>query len=70
MWFPVCIRSYFTRDYFYDTAYCFVFPFVGEIFDENGQVKDKETQLRRLEKMSEELIWMTKVLKKGREEEL
>ena len=44
------------------------FPFVQDIFDQNGQVKNQEVQWQRLEKMSKELIWMTKTLKKGRQE--
>lgn len=41
------------------------FPFVGKLFNEDGQLKD-EAYIPRIEKMYKELIWMTQALKWGR----
>ena len=37
------------------------------LFDEAGNMKDRETQERRIDKFLGELIWMSKVLRYGRE---
>jgi len=38
-----------------------------EMFDETGKIKDEATQVKRMDKFLGELIWMSKVLKYGRE---
>lgn len=43
------------------------FPNVSEIFSDEGKLKDKK-MVERIEKVYEELVWMGRVLKKGREE--
>ena len=43
------------------------FPRVKELFDENGEIKDKETYTERVKKSIDELLWMAKALKKARE---
>ncbi len=42
------------------------FPHVQDLFDENGEIRDKK-YIKRIERAYEELIWMAKVLKWGRE---
>lgn len=37
------------------------------LFDETGKIKDELTQVKRLDKFLSELIWMSKVLRYGRE---
>jgi NAD(P)H-dependent FMN reductase len=37
------------------------------LFDETGNIKDRETHKKRLDKFLGELIWMSKVLRYGRE---
>jgi|ERR1051326_28652 NAD(P)H-dependent FMN reductase len=37
------------------------------LFDESGNIKDHATQVKRLDKFLSELIWMSKVLRHGRE---
>jgi len=44
------------------------FPKVQEIFDEQGKLKDK-TYIKIVKRSFDELIWMAKVLKSGRENE-
>ena len=43
------------------------FSGVQALFDEAGQIKDRATQEKRLDKFLGELIWMSKVLRWGRE---
>jgi NAD(P)H-dependent FMN reductase len=43
------------------------FPRVQDLFDENGEIKDKENFERRIRYAYTELIWMAKTLKWGRE---
>jgi len=38
-----------------------------EMFDETGKIKDEATQVKRMDKFLGELIWMSKVLRYGRE---
>ncbi|BAY14003.1 NADPH-dependent FMN reductase [Calothrix sp. NIES-2098] len=40
---------------------------VGELFDESGNLIDKPTYIRRMQRFMDELIWMSTVLKYGRE---
>lgn len=42
------------------------FPQIQNLFDDNGEIKD-EGYIRRIERAYEELIWMAKSLKWGRE---
>lgn len=42
------------------------FSGVGKVFDENGKLQD-ESYLRRIEKFLNELIWMARTLRYGRE---
>lgn len=42
------------------------FPAVWEMFDENGVIKDAETQNPRLAEFFKELMWYAEVLKEGR----
>lgn len=46
------------------------FPFVQNIFDENGQMKPEyaERYKRNVQKLYDELIWMAKMFKRGRAE--
>ena len=37
------------------------------LFDENGKIRDEETQVKRMDKFLGELVWMSKVLRYGRE---
>lgn len=37
------------------------------LFDESGEIKDRPTQEKRIDKFLGELIWMSKVLRHGRE---
>lgn len=37
------------------------------LFDENGKIKDEATHVKRIDKFLGELIWMSKVLRYGRE---
>lgn len=37
------------------------------LFDDNGKLRDEATQVKRLDKFLGELIWMSKVLRYGRE---
>jgi len=43
------------------------FGMVGKLFDEAGKLRDEEPYLRRVTKFLNELIWMARVLKHGRE---
>jgi NAD(P)H-dependent FMN reductase len=43
------------------------FSKVGEAFDENGKLKDEEAWARRAANFLDELIWMSTVLRYGRE---
>lgn len=43
------------------------FSNAGKLFDSSGQLADPETWARRLEKFVQELVWMAKVLRHGRE---
>jgi NAD(P)H-dependent FMN reductase len=38
-----------------------------KLFDENGEIHDKPTYVKRIDKFLGELIWMSKVLRHGRE---
>lgn len=38
-----------------------------DLFDETGKIKDEEIQVKRMDKFLGELIWMSKVLRHGRE---
>jgi hypothetical protein len=38
-----------------------------QLFDDAGNIKDRTTQEKRLDKFLAELIWMSKVLRLGRE---
>ena len=38
-----------------------------DLFDETGKIKDEEVQVKRMDKFLRELIWMSKVLRHGRE---
>lgn len=44
------------------------FPNIEKLFDENGNLTD-EAYVKRVKRSFDELIWMTKVLKAGRENE-
>ncbi len=41
---------------------------VQTLFDESGNLIDKPTYIRRMERFMAELIWMSKVLRYGRQE--
>lgn len=41
---------------------------VQKLFDESGQLIDKPTYVRRMERFMEELVWMSTVLRHGRKE--
>jgi hypothetical protein len=41
---------------------------VQKLFDESGNLIDKPTYIRRMERFMEELIWMATVLRYGRKE--
>ena len=43
------------------------FSHVQDLFDAEGQIKDAATYSRRLDKFFKELIWMSRVLRYGRE---
>ena len=43
------------------------FSGAGGLFDENGNLKDRATYEKRIDKFLSELIWMSKVLRYGRE---
>jgi len=45
------------------------FPSVQKIFDENGKLLD-DAYVKRVKRSFDELIWMTKILKYGRENQL
>ncbi len=38
------------------------------LFDENGKIRDEEVQVKRMDKFLGELVWMSKVLRYGREQ--
>ena len=38
-----------------------------KLFDENGRILDEATHVKRMDKFLGELIWMSKVLRYGRE---
>src|SRR6187200_1033680 len=38
-----------------------------KLFDENGAIHDEETHVKRMDKFLGELVWMSKVLRYGRE---
>lgn len=44
------------------------FSNVQTLFDESGELIDKPTQIRRMERFMTELVWMSKVLRYGRQE--
>jgi len=44
------------------------FSNVQTLFDQSGNLIDKPTQIRRMERFMTELIWMSKVLRHGRQE--
>ncbi|MBD2515921.1 NAD(P)H-dependent oxidoreductase [Nostoc sp. FACHB-973] len=44
------------------------FSNVQKLFDESGNLIDKPTYIRRMEKFMDELVWMSTVLKYGRQE--
>jgi len=44
------------------------FSNVQKLFDESGDLIDKPTYIRRMDRFMDELIWMSTVLKYGREE--
>lgn len=44
------------------------FSNVQSLFDETGTLIDKPTQIRRMERFMTELVWMSKVLRYGRQE--
>jgi len=46
------------------------FPWVQNIFDENGTMKPEFTEkyAKSIQKLADELIWMARLLKRGREE--
>ncbi|ARV59052.1 NADPH-dependent FMN reductase [Nostocales cyanobacterium HT-58-2] len=44
------------------------FSNVQDLFDESGNLIDKPTYIRRLEKFMNELVWMSSVLRYGRQE--
>jgi hypothetical protein len=43
------------------------FSGAASLFDQTGEIKDHETQEKRLDKFLGELIWMSRVLRYGRE---
>jgi NAD(P)H-dependent FMN reductase len=43
------------------------FSHAQQLFDDNGKIKDEATHVKRIDKFLGELIWMSKVLKYGRE---
>lgn len=43
------------------------FSGAGNLFDENGKIRDEATHVKRMDKFLGELIWMSKVLRYGRE---
>jgi NAD(P)H-dependent FMN reductase len=43
------------------------FSNVQSLFDESGKLLDEDTQIRRLERFMQELIWMSTVLRYGRQ---
>jgi len=43
------------------------FSNVQTLFDESGNLVDQPTQVRRMERFMEELLWMSKVLRYGRQ---
>lgn len=43
------------------------FPQVQNLFDDKGNVKDEEGYMRRINRAFDELVWMAKTLKWGRE---
>jgi len=43
------------------------FPTAQKLFDSNGKLLDEEAHIRRLDRFLKELIWMSKVLRYGRE---
>lgn len=43
------------------------FSHAQQLFDESGKIKDEATHVKRIDKFLGELIWMSKVLKYGRE---
>lgn len=43
------------------------FPNVQDLFDKNGEALDKETHVKRMNRVFDELIWLAKTLKWGRE---
>lgn len=44
------------------------FSNVQTLFNESGELIDKPTQIRRMERFMTELVWMSKVLRYGRQE--
>ncbi|MDX2232206.1 MAG: NAD(P)H-dependent oxidoreductase [Leptolyngbyaceae cyanobacterium bins.349] len=44
------------------------FSHVQTLFDASGELIDKPTQIRRMERFMTELVWMSKVLRYGRQE--
>ncbi|MFA5004159.1 MAG: NAD(P)H-dependent oxidoreductase [Candidatus Saccharimonadales bacterium] len=46
------------------------FPFVQNVFDDNGQIKPEFTERyeKSLQKLYDELIWLAKLLKQGRQQ--
>ncbi|WP_460200639.1 hypothetical protein [Scytonema sp. NUACC21] len=44
------------------------FSDVQTLFDESGHLIDKETYVRRLERFMHELVWMSTILRYGRQE--
>jgi hypothetical protein len=44
------------------------FSNVKQLFDESGNLIDKLTYIRRMERFMDELVWMSTVLKYGRRE--
>jgi len=43
---------------------------VQKLFDESGNLIDKPTYIRRMERFMEELVWMSTVLRHGRQQQL
>ena len=43
------------------------FSGAGNLFDENGKIRDEATHVKRMDKFLGELVWMSKVLRYGRE---
>ncbi|MGG6263045.1 NADPH-dependent FMN reductase [Leptolyngbya sp. AN03gr2] len=50
------------------TFYDLNFSNVQSLFDESGQLIDEDTQIRRLDRFMDELVWMATVLRYGRQE--